>query len=119
MKADASIQPGCLQDLMLHETAKAWVLDRLKKTVPKVAWEETVEEYGERLKQVAAHIERKYNVDGLCRELPDRVADLHKRRGDRIPKSNARSALDGLVLDRSFKKRHAVTMYRHLPMPAH
>ena len=45
-----------------------------------------MEEYGERLKQVAAHIERKYNVDGLCRELPDRVADLHKRRGDRIPK---------------------------------
>ena len=45
-----------------------------------------MEEHGERLKQVAAHIERKYNVDGLCRELPDRVADLHKRRGDRIPK---------------------------------
>ena len=86
MKADASIQPGCLQDLMLHEAAMAWVRNRLKKTVPKVAWHETVEEYGERLKQVAAYIEGKYNVGGLCRELPDRVAELHKRRGDRIPK---------------------------------
>ena len=30
--------------------------------------------------------EGKYNVGGFCRELPDRVAELHKRRGDRIPK---------------------------------
>ena len=105
MKADASIQPGCLQDLMLHETAMAWVRNRLKKTVPKVAWHESVEEYGERLKQVAAYIEGKYNVGGLCRELPDRVAELHKRRGDRIPMWNAFSALDGLVLYRPVEKK--------------
>ena len=64
----------------------AWVRHRLKQIVPNVAWEETVGEHGERLEQVVAYIEREYNVDGLCRELPDRVAELHKRRGDRIPK---------------------------------
>ena len=86
MKADASIQPGCLQELMLHETAMAWVRDRLKKTVPKVAWEETVEEFGARLKEVAIHIEREYEVADLCRALPGRVAQLNERKGDRIPK---------------------------------
>ena len=77
-----------------------------------------MEEYGERLKQVARYVEREYNVDGLCRELPYRVAELHERRGDRMPKQKACSALDGLVLDRPVEKTHATTMYRHLPMPA-
>ena len=72
--------------MMLQETAMAWIRNRFKKPVPNVAWEETVEEYGERLKQVARYVEREYNVDGLCRELPDRVAKLHERKGDRIPK---------------------------------
>ena len=86
MKADASMQPGSLQELMLHETAMAWVRYRLKKNVPKIPWEETIEEYGVRLKEVAAYIEREYGVDALCRGLPDRVAILDERKGDRIPK---------------------------------
>ena len=40
---DASIQPGQLQEVMLHETAMAWVRERLSKTQPKNKWEETVE----------------------------------------------------------------------------
>ena len=80
------MQPGSLQELMLHETAMAWVRYRLKKNVPKIPWEETIGEYGVRLKEVAAYIEREYGVDALCRGLPDRVAILDERKGDRIPK---------------------------------
>ena len=86
MKADASMQLGSLQELMLHETAMAWVRYRLKKTVPKVPWEETVEEYGARLKEVASYIERQYDVTGLCRALPKRVTMLCETEGDRLPK---------------------------------
>ena len=72
--------------MMLHETAMAWVRDRLKKAVPEVAWEEAVEEFGARLKEVAIHVEREYEVAALCRALPGRVAQLNERKGDRIPK---------------------------------
>ena len=84
MGDDASEQPGTLQELLLHETAMAWVRERLKKTVPKVPWQESNEAYGSRLKEVAAYINANYNVDNLCRELPDRVATLLKRKGDRL-----------------------------------
>ena len=86
MGPDASVQPGCLQELMLHETAMAWVRERLKKTVPRSPWDESVDAYGRRLKGVAEYINRHYNVDGLCRELLDRVAMLLQAGGDRIPK---------------------------------
>ena len=29
---DASVQPGCLQELMLHETAVSWIRVRLART---------------------------------------------------------------------------------------
>ena len=86
MGQDASVQPGCLQEMMLHETAMAWVRERLKKAVPKKPWEESIEAYGGRLKDVAAYINRHYDVDGLCRECPERVAMLMKTEGDRTPK---------------------------------
>ena len=86
MGRDASVQPGCLQELMLHETAMAWVRDRLKLTVPTKSWEESIEEFGSRLKDVAVYSNHHYKVDGLCRQLPDRVAMLMRAQGDRIPK---------------------------------
>ena len=86
MGGDASVQPGCLQELMLHETAMAWVHARLNKTVPPKPWEETIEAFGSRLKDVALYINRHYNVDGLCQQLPERVAMLMKSQGDRISK---------------------------------
>ena len=39
MGDDASRQPGGLKDLMLHETAVAWLTDRLKVTVPAKPWD--------------------------------------------------------------------------------
>ena len=84
--ADASQQPGELQELMLHETAVAWVRHRLTKTRPKQAWTETLGEYRARLKNCAAYINDNYDVEGLCRGLPKRLRTLDERRGDRIDK---------------------------------
>ena len=83
---DASIQPGQLQEVMLHETAVSWMRLRLARTVPSRSWEESVEAYRSRLKDCAAYINANYNIDSLCRELPDRVAELHKREGGRLAK---------------------------------
>lgn len=83
---DASVQPGQLQDVLLHETAMAWMRDRLSKTAPKRAWTETAEAYHSRLKKCAAYCNENYDVDGLCKEYPWRLQELLKRDGDRLPK---------------------------------
>ena len=71
---------------MLHETAVARMRDRLVKTTPQRAWQESVEEYCTRLKACATYINDNYNVQGLCRELPQRLAELDRRQGDRLRK---------------------------------
>ena len=83
---NASIQPGQLQEFMLHETAVAWMRTRLTKTLPKDPWKETVDEYHTRLRACAAHINDHHDVEGLCNELPYRVGLLQASRGDRINK---------------------------------
>ena len=85
-KDDASVQPGQLQEVMLHETAVSWTRLRLTQTLPKRSWEETTEAYCRRLKTCAAYINERYDVRGLCNELPARVAELERRRGDRLGK---------------------------------
>ena len=82
----ASMQPGCLQEVMLHETAMAWVRIRLAKTVPKNCWTESVADYRKRLKACCADINATHNADCLCRELPLRVQMLVDHKGDSIPK---------------------------------
>ena len=73
MGDDASKQPGNIQELLLHETLVAWIRRRLAQTVPKKPWEETEEQYGQRLRGVVAYINENYNVAGLCDEFLDRV----------------------------------------------
>ena len=60
---------GQFQELMLHGTAVSWMRERLKKKVPKKAWEETVDAYRSRLKARAAHIKRQ----ARCRRAMQRV----------------------------------------------
>ena len=55
-------QPGQLQEMMLHETAVAWMRLRLSKTKPREPWTETREQYGTRLKEIAAYINAEYDV---------------------------------------------------------
>ena len=83
---DASAQPGQLQEVMLHETAVAWMRERLKKTLPTRSWAESSDDYGARLKACAAYINEEHDVAGLCLGLPKRLAELDRRRGDRLCK---------------------------------
>ena len=58
----------------------------MAKTVPKECWAETLPACRSRLKAVCASIDVRHDVAGLCRELPERVADLDQREGDRLAK---------------------------------
>ena len=70
MDTDASRQPGDLKEFMLHETAVAWITNRLTVTTPRNAWEESPEAFQQRLRDACAYINANYNVESLCRELP-------------------------------------------------
>ena len=83
---DARVQPGNLQEAMLHETAVAWVRTRLDRTLPKRPWEEDDDAYAKRLKAAAAYINESHNVSGLCLEFPARVASILEAEGGRIKK---------------------------------
>lgn len=86
MGDDAKRQPGILQDLMLHETAVAWVRLKLQTTCPARPWEETRDQYKARLQEIGRQINAEHNVKGLCKELPDRLEELKQRKGDRLQK---------------------------------
>ena len=60
--------------------------DKLIKTLPTKCWEQMVGAYRARLKACAARINGAYDVVGPCRELPSRVADLDRRKGNRLAK---------------------------------
>ena len=83
---DGSRQPGSSGDLMLHETAVAWIRYRERKTLPREPWNETVEEYTSRLKAIVQHCNDNHDIDSLCREFPDRMQMLVDNEGDRINK---------------------------------
>ena len=81
---NGSVQPGNLQELMLHETAVAWIRLRLARTLPAKAWEETREAYATRLKNICDEIKSTLDVEGLCRGFLARVAKLIEQRGGRL-----------------------------------
>ena len=83
---DASSQPGNLQDLMLHEMVVAWVRRREKMKQPLHPEKETPAQYATRLRGICKYINEKYDVAGLCRQLPGRLQTLVDREGDRIGK---------------------------------
>ena len=82
----ATRQPGDLKDLMLHETAVAWLDDRLTVTTPSAAWDEAVDAFGSRLKQACDYINANYDVENLCRKLPQRLLTLRQKEGARLKK---------------------------------
>lgn len=84
MGSNAARQPGDLKELMLHETAVAWLTQRLTATTPARAWEEPPEQFGGRLKDAAAYVNDHYGVEALCRALPARVRKLREREGGRL-----------------------------------
>ena len=84
MGANAAVQPGALQELMLHETAVSWIRLRLAETKPSRPWDESRTAYGQRLKRVVQDINMSLDVEGLCRALPRRVQELRDRQGGRL-----------------------------------
>ena len=84
---DAEFQPGRSGDLWLHETAVSWIRQRLKRTQPTIPWQESEAQLGKRLKAAAEHINTHHDVDGLCKEFPERMHDLvHVAKGDKLQK---------------------------------
>jgi hypothetical protein len=81
---DASVQPGNLQELMLHETAVAWIRLRLGRTVPAKPWDETRDAYTKRLKEICVDINANLNVDKLSRAFRKRILQLVERKGGRL-----------------------------------
>lgn len=86
MGADARMQPGNLQELMLHETAIAWLRFSMSRCVPKQPWHETREEYSTRLKETVRKINANHDVHNLCKGFPKRLSMLIEKEGDRISK---------------------------------
>ena len=84
MGAEAGDQPGHMQEILLHETAVSWIRWRLAQTVPRQCWLETVPEYTSRLKAVVQDINDRLDVEGLCRDLPERIQKLVDAEGGRI-----------------------------------
>ena len=86
MGDDASQQPGALQEVMLHETAVAWVRYKLARCVPARPWLETPEDHGPRLKAVVAEVNREHDLESLCRQLLSRAQQVKDEDEGRIPK---------------------------------
>jgi hypothetical protein len=84
MRDDASLQPGNLQELFLHETAVAWIRARQKVTTPERPYEETVEQFRERMRELVADINDNHDVEGLRMGFPRRIEKLLERKGDRL-----------------------------------
>ena len=78
------MQPGNLQEVLLHETVVAWVRYREKAHRSAAPWAETVEEFGRRLKTIFQDINDTLDVEGLCRALPHRLQGVVDAEGDRL-----------------------------------
>ena len=86
MGEDASKQPGSLSDLLLHETAVAWLRYKMKLSTPARPWKETSEQHKARLQEACRKVNAEYNVEGLCKQLPERLDKLKEKKGDRLKK---------------------------------
>ena len=81
---DAHEQPGYCADVLLHETAVAWIRKGLSTSVPRLPWKETRAQYSMRLRDVVAAINRRHNAAGLCNGLLGRLDTLKRCQGDRL-----------------------------------
>ena len=68
----------------MHETAVVWVRRREAVLQPVRPWKETLAEYTARLRSICQYINAHFDVEGLCRKLPERVQLVVDAEGDRI-----------------------------------
>ena len=83
---DASVQPGNMQEMFLHETAVSWIRKRLQAALPKKPWEESEDGFRERMRNAVAYVNSNYDVAGLCKELPSRIEKLIEAEGGKLEK---------------------------------
>ena len=81
---NALTQPGNLQEVMLHETAVAWIRQREAVTQMRKPWKETAEEFQSRLRSICEYINNNYDVEGLCKGFPTRVDGVVEAAGCRV-----------------------------------
>ena len=81
---DASVQPGHMQEVMLHETAVSWLRHRLTESLPARCWEETPGAFGARLRAACADINANLHVGALCKDFPKRIQHLIDSKGGRL-----------------------------------
>ena len=79
-------QPPDIADILLHETAVAWVRSYLRAHPFKLATTPTSNLYRltSLLRAAAAHINENYEVEQLCMDLPKRLRELVAARGERL-----------------------------------
>lgn len=78
-------QPPDLPDILLHETAVAWIRKFLKQHPVRLVQsvEENVNRVRTVLEEACEHINTHYEVDDLCNSLPDRLKALVASGGER------------------------------------
>ena len=73
--------------MLLHETVVAWVRKYFRKHPyrnPHKTKAQNYQAFLQCLRDAEAHINRTYDVAGLCASFPARIDDLIKARGDRL-----------------------------------
>ena len=84
---DATRQSPDMPDMLLHETAVAWFRQVMRRSPPEVVpWAETQELWARRARKAIAHVNKEYDVAGLCREFPSRLQDVIDNEGERLRK---------------------------------
>lgn len=84
--ADASKQPPDLPDLLLHETAVAWIKGYLKKHPfsRRGSLDQQQVKLEKVLRDCTAFINANYDVQGLCYSFPQRLQKMVDKKGDRL-----------------------------------
>ena len=84
---DAQRQSHDMGDLLLHETAAAWLRKHMNNSsLEVVPWQETKEMWSSRVHQAVAFANETYDVAGLCREFPSRLQACIDSGGERLNK---------------------------------
>ena len=83
---EAKWQPPDLPDVLLHETAVAWVRGFFKRRPFKVKKKvnHNVTIFAKMLRHCELHINKNYDVAGLCTAFPKRIQALIKAKGERL-----------------------------------
>ncbi len=71
---------------MLHETAVAWLRSKMQRSCIARPWQETREQHKAHMQQACREVNMEYDVEGLCRQLPERLERLKLKLGDRLKK---------------------------------